>query len=112
MIGDKFLTQTYTISNHPIREYEELIQCKYVKALGEFLCFITHADRKAKIIYRHWADSIINTDVDSNWMFTPNFTHLKAGLWYDKNDNGSSILRFSLLFDCKPSVNPVLQGSF
>lgn len=100
MISDKFLTQTYTISNHPIREYEELVQCKYVKALGEFLCFITHADRNAKIIYEHWADSIINIDVDSNWMFTPNFTHLKAGLWYDKNDSRSNILRFSLLFDC------------
>lgn len=100
MIGDKFLTQTYTISNHPIREYEELIQCKYVKALGEFLCYITHADKNAKIIYEHWANSIINTDVLSNWMFTPNFTHLKEVLGYDKNDNKSNILRTCLVFDC------------
>lgn len=100
MIGDKFLTQTYTISNHPIREYEELIQCKYVKALGEFLCYITHADKNAKIIYEHWANSIINTDVLSNWMFTPNFTHLKEMLCYDKNDNRSNILRTCLVFDC------------
>ena len=34
MIEDRLLTQAYTISNHPIREYDELIQCKYVKALG------------------------------------------------------------------------------
>lgn len=100
MIGDKFLTQTYTISNHPVREYEELIQCKYVKALGEFLCYITHADKNAKIIYEHWANSIINTDVLSNWMFTPNFTHLKEMLCYDKNDNRSNILRTCLVFDC------------
>ena len=100
MIGDKFLTQTYTISNHPIREYEELIQCKYVKALGEFLCYITHADKNAKIIYEHWANSIINTDVLSNWMFTPNFTHLKEMLCYDKNDNRSNMLRTCLVFDC------------
>ena len=100
MIEDRFLTQTYTISNHPIREYDEFIQCKYVKALGEFLCFITHADKNAKIIYEHWANSIINTDVLSNWMFTPNFTHLKDGLWYDKNDSRSNFVRYSLLFDC------------
>lgn len=100
MIGDKFLTQTYTISNHPIREYEELIQCKYVKALGEFLCYITHADKNAKIIYEHWANSIIYTDVLSNWMFTPNFTHLKEVLCYDKNDNRSNMLRTCLVFDC------------
>lgn len=100
MIGDKFLTQTYTISNHPMREYEELIQCKYVKALGEFLCYITHADKNAKIIYEHWANSIINTDVLNNWMFTPNFTHLKEMLCYDKNDNRSNMLRTCLVFDC------------
>ena len=100
MIEDRFLTQTYTISNHPIREYDELIQCKYVKALGEFLCYITHADKNAKIIYEHWANSIINTDVLSNWMFTPNFTHLKEMLCYDKNDNRSNILRTCLVFDC------------
>lgn len=100
MIGDKFLTQTYTISNHPIREYEELIQCKYVKALGEFLCYITHADKNAKIIYEHWANSIIYTDVLSNWMFTPNFTQLKEVLCYDKNDNRSNMLRTCLVFDC------------
>lgn len=100
MIEDRFLTQTYTISNHPIREYDELIQCKYVKALGEFLCYITHADKNAKILYEHWANSIINTDVLSNWMFTPNFTHLKEVLCYDKNDNRSNILRTCLVFDC------------
>ena len=100
MIEDRFLTQTYTISNHPIREYDELIQCKYVKALGEFLCYITHADKNAKIIYEHWANSIINTDVLSNWMFTPDFTHLKEVLCYDKNDNISNILRTCLVFDC------------
>lgn len=100
MIEDRFLTQTYTISNHPIREYDELIQCKYVKALGEFLCYITHADKNAKIIYEHWANSIINTDVLSNWMFTPNFTHLKEMLCYDKNDNRSNMLRTCLVFDC------------
>lgn len=100
MIEDRFLTQTYTISNHPIREYDELIQCKYVKALGEFLCYITHADKNAKIIYEHWANSIINTDVLSNWMFTPDFTHLKEVLCYDKNDNRSNILRTCLVFDC------------
>lgn len=100
MIEDRLLTQTYTISNHPIREYDELIQCKYVKALGEFLCYITHTDRNAKIIYEHWANSIINIDVLSNWMFTPNFTHLKEVLGYDKNDNKSNILRTCLVFDC------------
>lgn len=100
MIEDRFLTQTYTISNHPIREYDELIQCKYVKALGEFLCYITHADKNAKIIYEHWANSIINTDVLRNWMFTPDFTHLKEVLCYDKNDNRSNILRTCLVFDC------------
>ena len=100
MNEDRLLTQTYTISNHPIREYDELIQCKYVKALGEFLCYITNYDRNAKNIYEHWVHSIINTDVLGNWMFTPNFTHLKDGLCYDKNDSRSTFLRFSLLFDC------------
>lgn len=100
MIEDRLLTQAYTISNHPIREYDELIQCKYVKALGEFLCYITHTDRNAKIIYEHWANSIINIDVLSNWMFTPNFTHLKEVLGYDKNDNKSNILRTCVVFDC------------
>lgn len=100
MIEDRFLTQTYTIANHPIREYDELIQCKYVKALGEFLCYITHADKNAKILYEHWANSIIITDVLSNWMFTPNFMHLKEVLCYDKNDNRSNMLRTCLVFDC------------
>ena len=100
MIEERFLTQTYTISNHPIREYDELIQCKYVKALGEFLCYITHSDKNAQIIYNLWVNSIIHTDLRDSWKFTPNFEHLKESLYVDKNDNKHNTIRLSLIFDC------------
>lgn len=100
MIEDWFLTQTYAISNHPIKAYEELIQCKYVKALGEFLCFITQANNKAKIICDIWSNSIVKTVTSDTWSYTPNFIYLKEGLHYDKNDSKYSQLRLAFLFDC------------
>lgn len=100
MINDRFLTQTYTISNHPLGDYEELIQRKYLKALGEFLCFITNADQKAKQIYELWANSIVTINISGNWNFTPNFEYLKDSLYYDKFDNRHQLLRVSLIFDC------------
>lgn len=100
MIEDRFLTQTYAISNHPIKAYEELIQCKYVKALGEFLCFITQANNKAKIICDIWSNSIVKTVTSDTWCYTPNFIYLKEGLHYDKNDSKYSQLRLAFLFDC------------
>lgn len=100
MIEDRFLTQTYAISNHPIKAYEELIQCKYVKALGEFLCFITQANNKAKIICDIWSSSIVKTVASDTWSYTPNFIYLKEGLYYDKNDSKYRLLRLSFLFDC------------
>lgn len=100
MIEDRFLTQTYAISNHPIKAYEELIQCKYVKALGEFLCFITQANNKAKIICDIWSNSIVKTVTSDTWCYTPNFIYLKEGLHYDKNESKYGLLRLAFLFDC------------
>lgn len=100
MIEDRFITQTFTISNHPISGYEELLQHKYIMALGEFLCFITHADQNAKIIYELWSHSIIQTNTSDNWMFTPNFVHLKEGLFIDRSDTKYNIIRLFFLFDC------------
>lgn len=100
MIENNFLTQTYTISNHPIKAYEELIQCKYIKALGEFLCFIAQTDKKAKFIFEIWSNSIIKTESSNDWFYTPNFIYLKEGLYYDKNDRNHNLLRLIFLFDC------------
>ena len=100
MIENKYLTQTYTISNHPIKAYEELIQCKYIKALGEFLCFITQTDKKAKFIFEIWSNSIIKVESSDNWCYTPNFIYLKEGLYFDKNDSNYNLLRLIFLFDC------------
>lgn len=100
MIEERFLTQSYTISNHPICVFEASLRCNYVRALGEFLCYITHADRHAKLIYTLWANSINRTDASENWSYTPNFVHLKKGLYYTANDSISNTLRLSLLFDC------------
>ena len=100
MTEERLITQTYTIPNHIVCVYDEVIQQKYVKALAEFLCFITHADKNAKLIYCLWAKSIVCTDASENWTFTPNFKYLKDGLYYDKNDDKSNKLRLSLLFDC------------
>lgn len=100
MIENKYLIQTYTISNHPIKAYEELIQCKYIKALGEFLCFITQTDKKAKFIFEIWSNSIIKVESSDNWCYTPNFIYLKEGLYFDKNDSNYNLLRLIFLFDC------------
>lgn len=100
MIEEKFITQTYTIANHIVCEYGGDMLNKYVKALGEFLCFITHADSKARLIYELWSNSIIQTVVSDNWTFTPNFVHLKDSLYYDVNDYVHNKLRLSFLFDC------------
>lgn len=100
MIEERFLTQTHTIPNHPVRACKKQLQCKYVSALGEFLCFITQADKKARTIFGLWSNSIIETDINEKWTFTPNFIHLKEALSFDRNDSESQLLRLSLLFDC------------
>ena len=100
MIDDRFISQTYTITNHPICKYDEHTQYIYVRALGEFLSYLTQSRKEAKFIFELWARSILKSDISEAWEFTPNFKYLKQGLFVDGIDSNFYDAQISLIFDC------------
>lgn len=100
MIDDRFISQTYTITNHPICKYDEHTKYTYIRGLGEFLSYITQSRPQAKFIFKLWSESILKTDISEAWGFTPNFRYLKQGLYIDGTDSYFYDAQISLIFDC------------
>lgn len=97
---EKFLVQTFTISNHPVRKLKDVFKLQYIKGLGEFLCYITKEDSVTKAVFEIWCISILGHTPKGAWSFSYDFDAIKEGLSIHRDGLTFFTMRQSLLFDC------------
>lgn len=86
---DTFLVQTLSIKHHPVSELKNSFKQRYVMGLGEFMCYMSRNDSRAKLVFEVWAHSIIRQIPPSCWQVTENLSNIKAA---------TSLLREGLRF--------------
>lgn len=97
---DRFIAQAFTIANHPIRRLKDVFKVQYIRGIGEFLCYLTKNDRKTKLVFEIWCNSINDWIPSDAWRFTYDFDSLKDGLAVNRDDQSANLMRRSFLFDC------------
>lgn len=110
-----FIVQSLTIPNHPLRKLSDGQLRRYISGLGEFLCYITRADHRAKIIFEAWSMSLLGRVPGAAWSFTSDFSSVQDCLLvYGKADDHDT-RRYTFLFDClylleKTDPNLIFMG--
>lgn len=97
---DKFLAQSFAISNHPIKKFKENFRLQYVRGIGEFLCYITKNDKLSKLVFEIWCNSIVGNVPKDAWSYTLDFDAIKEGLSIHREGLTFFTMRQSFLFDC------------
>lgn len=97
---EQFLTHTFSISDHPIKKFDEPFNLQYVMGLGEFMCYISNSNNRAKLLFEVWAYSILGYVPKTSWNYTFDWIYIKAALCRESDDIYFSIMRQSFVFDC------------
>ena len=97
---ENFLVQTFTISNHPIKNLKENFKIQYIMGIGEFLCYITQNDPITKMVFGIWCNSILGSIPKSAWSYTTSFRAIKKGLAIHRDGFSFFTLRHPFFFDC------------
>ena len=97
---ENFLVQTFTISNHPIKDLKEVFKLQYIMGLGEFLCYITQNSQVTKKVFEIWCNSILGRTPESAWSYTNNFKAIKKGLAIHRDGFSFFTMRLPFFFDC------------
>lgn len=97
---EKFLSQTFTIDNHPIRKFKECFRLQYLRGIGEFLCYLTKNDKISKLVFEIWCTSIIGYIPKDAWSYTLDFYAIKEALYIYRDGQIFFTIRQSFLFDC------------
>lgn len=78
---NQFLTQTFSISNHPIKELGIKFKFQYVMGLCEFVHHVIGSSDKGKFVCFTWGKSILGDDVpESFWTETDKFIFAKKAI--------------------------------
>lgn len=97
---EKFLAQTFTIANHPIRKFKEYFRLQYLRGIGEFLCYLTKDDKISKFVFEIWCTSIIGYVPKDAWSYSLDFDAIKDALSIHRDGLTFFTMRQSFLFDC------------
>lgn len=97
---DNFLTHTFSIKNHPICELKEKFKVQYVMGLGEFMCYMSKKDVRAKLVFEVWARSIIPTLSVSCWQCTKDYSQIKKATSLKRDGFRFFTMRRIFIFDC------------
>ena len=97
---DNFLTHTFSIKNHPICKLKEKFKIQYVMGLGEFMCYMSQKDVRAKLVFEVWARSIIHTLPVSCWQCTKNYSQIKTATSLKRDGFRFFSMRRIFVFDC------------
>ena len=97
---DNFLTHTFSIKNHPICKLKEKFKIQYVMRLGEFMCYMSQKDVRAKLVFEVWARSIIHTLPVSCWQCTKNYSQIKTATSLKRDGFRFFSMRRIFVFDC------------
>ena len=108
---EHFLTHTFSISNHPVRQLKKPFIIQYVMGLGEFMCYISNSNNHAKLLFDVWTRSILGYSPNMLWNYTPDWAHIKTALNIKRDGIRFFTMRQSFIFDCfylTESLNPKL----
>lgn len=97
---EKFLAQTFTITNHPIKKFKEYFRLQYIRGIGEFLCYLTKDDKISKLVFEIWCTSILGHVPKDAWSYTLDFDAIKDALSIHRDGLTFFTMRQSFLFDC------------
>ncbi len=97
---DNFLTHTFSIKNHPICELKEKFKIQYVMGLGEFMCYMSKKDGRAKLVFEVWARSIIPTLPVSCWQCTKDYSQIKTATSLKRDGFRFFSMRRIFFYDC------------
>lgn len=97
---ERFLAQTFTITNHPIKRLKENFRLEYVRGLGEFLCYLTRDDKVSKLVFEIWCTCIIGRVPQGVWSYSLTFDAIKNVLSIHRDGLTFFTMRQSFLFDC------------
>lgn len=95
-----YLTQIFSIPNHPIKTMKEVYKLQYIRGLGEFMCHVTNNNIKGRLIYEIWSQSILGRIPKDAWQYTSDFTKIEDALQIKREGLIFFTMRQSFLFDC------------
>lgn len=95
-----YLTQIFSIPNHPIKTMKEVYRLQYIRGLGEFMCYVTNNNVKGRLIYEIWSQSILGRIPKDAWRYTFDFPKVEDALQIKREGLVFFTMRQSFLFDC------------
>lgn len=97
----QYLTQTFSISNHPVKELGLKLKLQYVMGLCEFVHHIVGSSDKGKIVCFAWGKSILGENVpESFWSETDNLIFTKKAINIKRLGFKFFTMRQFFFFDC------------
>ena len=97
---DRFLTHTFSITDHPIMKLDVRFKSQYVLGLGEFLSYIAYDDERVKLLFEVWCSSILGEIPDKVWHFAQGWPHIKEALRIKRAGFSFFTMRHPFIFDC------------
>lgn len=97
---DNFLTHTFSIKNHPICELKEVYRTQYVMGLGEFMCYMSKKDSRAKLVYEVWARCITTHLSTLWWRCTNDYSYIHGTISLKRDGLRFFSMRRTFFFDC------------
>ncbi|MBR5656201.1 MAG: dynamin family protein [Prevotella sp.] len=97
---DNFLIHTFSIKNHPISELKDDFKMQYVMGLGEFMCYMSKKDSRARLVFEVWARSITSVLPTSCWQCTNDFSLIKTAISLKRDGLHFFSMRRIFFFDC------------
>ncbi|MCD8297334.1 MAG: dynamin family protein [Prevotella sp.] len=97
---NNFLTQTFSINNHPICRLKDIFKEQYVLGLGEFMYYISKQDGRARLVFEVWARSIVGSLPASCWQCTSDYSRIKKAISLKRDGFKFFTMRRAFFFDC------------
>lgn len=97
---EKFLVQTFTITDHPIRRLKQYFRVQYVQGVGECLCHLTQNDATTKMVFEAWCVSILGFNLLSAFTCSIDWRSTKRALSIHRSGFTFFTMRNAFFFDC------------
>lgn len=109
-MNNDFITRICSISNHPIKNFDEPFRIKYLKGL--WVCLSKFKDKKKQIesLYKAWCLSIIDREPDSSWLKEPELKNISCTLGIQRKGFRFFTMRKEFFFDCFYFLSIVSKG--
>lgn len=91
---------------------KEEFRVQYVMGLGEYMCYISQKDKRAKLVFDVWARSINGKIPSSAWQYTEEFNRLRNATSFKRDGFKFFSMCHMFLFDCLYLVSKLQSSLF